>query len=298
MEYKKQPTTIHEQIELLKSRGLKFKNEKKSLHYLSNISYYRLRAYTYPFQDNSHDSHPFKGDIAFEDILDLYVFDRKLRIVVFDAIEKIEVALRTKLIYHYSLSHGSHWHENGQLYRTNTRFIKDIDDLYKEIDRSTETFIKHYKEKYTSPQYPACWMSLEVASMGLLSKLFQNLQNCKEKKSIYNDFGVKDYKVLESWLHAICHVRNICAHHGRLWNRRLTAKPIIPKSSFYPFLDNKTINTNKLYATLSCMVYILNIISPSHNFVNRIKGLFELSNLVNLKEMGFPRGWEKEPLWQ
>jgi len=293
MQFSKQPIDIPTQISLLKARGLAFKDEIKSAHYLSNISYYRLRAYTYPFQDNTDVNHPFKGTIHFENIIDLYVFDRKLRILVFDAIEKIEIALRTKLIYHYSLTYGSHLHENSTLYLNNSRFIKDIGDLYKETDRSTETFIKHYFAKYTNPPYPASWMALEVASMGLLSKLFSNLRNCPEKKKVYYDFGLKNYTVLESWLHSICHIRNICAHHGRLWNRRLTAIPQMPNNSVYPFLINRQINPNKIYATLSCMTYILNIISPHNNFNSGIKTLLPTCDLVNMKEMGFPKNWGK-----
>jgi abortive infection bacteriophage resistance protein len=298
MQYSKIPLGIPAQISLLKSRGLQFKDEDKSAHYLSNISYYRLRAYTYPFQDNTNPNHTFAKQICFEDIIELYVFDRKLRILVFDAIEKIEIALRTKIIYHFSLTYGSHWHELSHLYINNSRFIKDIGDLYKEIDRSTETFIKHYQSKYTNPIYPASWMSLEVASMGLLSKIFSNLRNSPEKKKVCHDFGVRHYSILESWLHSICHIRNICAHHGRLWNRRLTAIPEMPNNPIHPFLSNKQLNVNKIYATLSCMIYILHVISPKSNFTSNLRILIKSCNLINLKEMGFPVNWEREPIWQ
>lgn len=298
MQFKKPPTTIAQQIDILKERGLLFKDENKASHYLSNISYYRLRAYTFPFQDELSSDHAFKGEVFFEDILSVYVFDRKLRLFVFNAIEKIEIAIRTKIIYHFSLTHGSHWHENASLYLNNSRFIKDLDDLYKEIDRSAETFIKHYTQKYTSPDYPASWMSLEVASIGLLSKLFCNLRNCPEKKAICHDLGLKHYSILESWLHSICHIRNICAHHGRLWNRRFTAHPELPKNPINPFLSNNNINRNKLYAILSCMTYLLDNISPQNNFNANLKTLIESCDLITIKEMGFPKGWEKEVIWR
>lgn len=298
MQYNKPPLNIQSQLGLVKSRGLQFKNENKAGHYLSNISYYRLRAYTYPFQNNNLIDHPFQNGICFEDIISVYVFDRKLRMLVFNAIEKIEIAIRTKMVYYFSLSHGSHWHENSALYLGNTRFIKDLGDLYKEIDRSTETFINHYTNKYTNPVYPALWMSLEVASMGLLSKIFSNLKNSPEKKSICRDFGVTHYTVLESWLHSICHVRNICAHHGRLWNRRLTVPPQLPKNPIFPFLNNTSLNLNKPYPILSCITYILHIISPNSNFNSNLKDLLRDCPLVSLKEMGFPKNWEKEPIWQ
>ena len=96
MKYSKLPIAIPEQVEKLKGRGLKFNNETKAQNYLSNISYYRLRAYTYPFQDNFQNEQPFNVDICFEQIMELYVFDRKLRLLIFDAIEKIEIVCRCK----------------------------------------------------------------------------------------------------------------------------------------------------------------------------------------------------------
>jgi abortive infection bacteriophage resistance protein len=298
MHYNKPPLNIQSQIGLLKSRGLQFRDETKAIHYLSNISYYRLRAYSYPFQDNNLIDHPFQKGIYFEDIISVYVFDRKLRLLIFNAIEKIEIAIRTKMVYHFSLSYGSHWHENSALYLRNNRFVKDMSDLYKEVDRSTETFITHYTNKYTTPVCPPSWMSLEVASMGMLSKIFSNLKNNPEKKNICRDFGVIHYSVLESWLHSICHVRNICAHHGRLWNRRLTAPPELPKSPIFQFLTNTNLNINKLYPILCCMTYILHIISPSNNFNSNLKELLCTFPIVNIKEMGFPKDWENEPIWQ
>ena len=107
MKYTKIPVSISEQIERLKNRGLVFLNEAKAANYLSNISYYRLRAYTYPFQDNHSPDHPFVQKLNFEDIIQLYVFDRRLRLLIFNTIEKIEIALRTQIVYHYSLEYGA-----------------------------------------------------------------------------------------------------------------------------------------------------------------------------------------------
>lgn len=143
MEYVKLPIAITDQIKRLKGKGLKFDNEEKSQNYLLNVSYYRLRAYTYPFQDNSKDNQPFSVDVTFEQIIQLYVFDRKLRLLIFDAIEKIEIALRTQIIYHFALRHGSKWQLKPELYRDPMRFANHLDSLQKEIDRSNETFIDH-----------------------------------------------------------------------------------------------------------------------------------------------------------
>jgi len=156
MKYEKLPITVSEQVNKLKGRGLSFENELKAQEYLSNISYYRLRAYTYPFQDDLHENQLFNAAISFEQIIDLYIFDRKLRLLIFDAIEKIEVALRTQIIHNFALSHGSHWQLKPELYRDPMRFANHLDSLQNEIDRSTETFISHYKNKYTQPSQPPC----------------------------------------------------------------------------------------------------------------------------------------------
>ncbi|MFW6351041.1 MAG: Abi family protein [Bacteroidota bacterium] len=298
MKYSKPPLSIADQIARLKQRGLKFKDEQRAAHYLSNISYYRLRAYTYPFQNNSDPTHPFNKEISFEGIIELYVFDRRLRLLVFNAIEKIEIALRTKIVYEFSLTKGSHWHEDANMYRNNYFFNKNINSLYEEIDRSSETFIEHYKQSYSTPAYPPAWMSLEVITMGLLSKLYGNLKNGAEKKKVAKEFGLPNPLILESWMHAFAGLRNICAHHGRLWNRRFTIVPKIPYNTHNTFIQNTNIYDNKLYAQLCCINYITSIISPKSSFVTDLKNLLGTCDLIDCKEMGFPNNWKEEPIWK
>jgi len=298
MNYTKPPLSIPDQISKLKGRGLVFNDDTKAAHYLSNISYYRLRAYTYPFQDNTNLNHAFIEQVSFDEIIELYVFDRRLRLLVFNALEKIEIALRTKIIYEFSLTHGSHWYEDVSLYRNQTRFFHEINSLYEEIDRSNETFIQHYKDNYTNPVNPPAWMSLEVASMGTLSKLFTNLKKGNEKRKVTEAFGLRNPEILESWMHTFANLRNICAHHGRLWNRRFTIHPQIPYNTIYPFLRNQNIYPNKLYATLCCITYISVIISPNNSFNTCLKELLNSCPLVELHEMGFPADWKDEVIWQ
>lgn len=298
MIYSKPPLSIPHQIDKLKQRGLTFDDETKAAHYLSNISYYRLRAYTYPFQDNNNTAHPFVRTVSFEDIIHLYVFDRKLRLLLFNAIEKIEVALRTKIAYEFSLTYGSHWYEDSTMYRVPYHFNNNIKTLYDEVDRSTETFIQHYKNTYTSPVNPPVWMSLEVVSMGLLSKLFSNLKKVPEKKKIATEFGLTKPEILESWMHAIANLRNICAHHSRLWNRRFTITPQIPYNTLFPFLKCTHFHANKLYAQLCCINYILSIISPNNSFVTELKTLLDTCPMADVSEMGFPTDWKEEEIWK
>jgi abortive infection bacteriophage resistance protein len=297
MKYSKMPLTVSEQIHKLKNRGLMFENEFKAQSYLSNISYYRLRAYTYPFQDNSTDEHLFTKEIAFEQIVDLYSFDSKLRMLIFESIEKIEIALRTQIIYHFALRFGSHWQLKPELYRDPIRFAEQLDSLQKEIDRSNETFIDHYFNKYTNPSEPPCWMSLEVSSMGLLSKIFQNLKKGPEKETITSNFGLNDVSIIENWILCFSTLRNICAHHGRVWNRRLIAIKL-PTNPRFLFLKNKAIHTNKLYAVIACIEYVLRIISPQNTFFEQLKVLLKSCPFTQEKEMGFPGNWNNDEFWK
>jgi abortive infection bacteriophage resistance protein len=297
MQYKKEPTTVIEQIKKMQSRGLTIGDTALAAHYLSNISYYRLRAYTFPFQNNELENQPFIKKISFEEIINLYVFDGQLRLLIFNAIEKIEVSFRTQIIHQYSLVHGSHWHLKPELYNNSIYFAEQIASLQKEIDRSNETFIKHYNKKYTKPSSPPSWMSLEVSSMGLLSKLFKNLKKDAIKTGVAHYYGLKDVDLFSNWMFCLSILRNTCAHHGRVWNRRLP-EIAIPRKTLFPYVENKIFYTNKTYAILCNMVYILNCISPEHSFKANLVQLMNNCPLAQEKEMGFPKNWNQEKFWQ
>ena len=303
IDYTKKPLTLAEQVARLKQRGLVFDDESEATAYLFNISYYRLRAYTYPFQENGEDSeHTFtRKDIHFNDIIDLYCFDRGLRSLIFNTIEKIEVAVRTKIVQVYAESTGdSHWFNDESLYRFGYDDLMDRIDA--DVNRSNEDFIKHYNSKYDNPSMPPSWMALEVVSFATLSRLFQSLRLDSRKEYITEQFGLKKVAILENWLHSISNLRNCCAHHSRVWNRRFMVSVILPYNTLYPFMDRTTIGqirTNKLFAVLSCIAYILDIISPGSDFKKNIKELLKSDcRLLDLKDMGFPKYWQSLPIWR
>ena len=298
MNYNKPAISIQDQITKLKSRGLVISDDDKATSYLSNISFYRLRAYTFPFQDNADPYHPFIQQITLEEIISLYVFDRQFRLFVLDAIEKIEISMRTQVIYQWALNHGSHWHLNGSLFRNSVQFAKDYTRLQQEVDRSVETFIDHYKTKYSNPPEPPAWMSMEVSSFGLLSLIFRNLKLGNEKKAITKYYGLNDVGIIESWMHSFSNIRNVCAHHSRLWNRRLTAHIKMPTNPENPFIQNKIILPYKMYASLCCIKYVLDIISPGNTFKERLLELMNTCPLAQEKEMGFPKNWKNDPFWK
>lgn len=314
--YTKKPLSIKTQVFRLENRGLIIDDENLAGDYLSNISYYRLRAYTYPFQNNidPEADHSFlRDDIHFKDIIDLYCFDRRLRSLIFNAIEKIEVALRTKIVQVYSETTGnSHWYEDESLFKDDLFFNNDDeliylydilhDDIEHEVDRSNEDFIKHYKSKYSNPETPPAWMTLEVISFGTLSRLYELLKKDDNKKKVAKSFGLNKVDILENWMHALSNLRNCCAHHSRVWNRRFIVNILLPTNADHLFLDRDTISKvkrNKLFAYLCCIKYILDIISPNNSFHKNLKELIANGGkLLSLKDMGFPENWNYLGVWR
>ncbi|OFX19897.1 MAG: hypothetical protein A2033_00420 [Bacteroidetes bacterium GWA2_31_9] len=298
MQYNKPPLSIAAQISNLKKRGLIIDNIEFAENTLKFISYYRLRAYTYPFQNNSNSEHNFIYKISFEEIIKLYEFDRDLRLITFNAIERIEIALRTLIIYNYAISYGSHWFENKALYRNLHFYKNDMALLYKEIERSDEVFIKHYKLTYSNPLQPPAWMSLEVATLTTLSKIFQNLARSNEKKRIAKSLGL-DFIILENWMHVLSVVRNICAHHSRLYNRTLSQSLILPSNTFNNnWISNINIDNSKIYAVICAMIYLLDKILPSNDFRKMFSDLFVKYDIIDPKLLNFPNNWQSELFWK
>lgn len=312
--YEKTPLPIRTQVQKLKSRGLIIDDELLAGEYLSNISYYRLRAYTYPFQDNINPErhHEFiRKDIHFKDIVDLYCFDRRLRVLIFNALEKIEVSIRTKITQLYAeTTNDSHWFQDKALYKDErcwkngeevAKYDALIDDIEREVKRSNEDFIKHYNLHYSRPNLPPSWMTLEVVSFGTLSRLYELLIMDDRKKAFAKEFGLNKVSIMENWMHALSNLRNCCAHHSRIWNRRFIVSVQLPTNTDYTFLDRNTISMtrrNKLFSYLCIIKYILDIISPNNSFYRNLESLIsDGGSLLSLKDMGFPDNWKYLGVW-
>jgi abortive infection bacteriophage resistance protein len=229
----KPPITIKQQIELLKSRGMRFRDISKAPHFLENISYYRLKGYWWEMQTDKV-GHFFSSDSYFEDAVQAYNFDRRFRLIIFNGIERIEIALRTKLIYHMSLNHGVHWYLDHHYFNRTDAHLIFLSKMFRDICNSSEEFIIKHKNNHKN-DYPESWKALEIVTLGTLSKLYKNIYHqLPEKATIANEFGLNNQSYLASWLLSITLVRNIIAHHSRLWNRTVINKYDWPKSTPYP----------------------------------------------------------------
>lgn len=298
MIYNKQTFTIEEHIAQLEERGLAIADNALAAHYLSHVSYYRLAGYWWPMQLD-REQHLFKPNSKFEDVIHLYNFDRELRILIFDAIEKIEISLRTKLIYHLSHEFDPWWFQNMTIFQDSGALVETLASLKEEIDRSKDIFIKEHRKKYKEDlRFPPAWKSLEMTSFGSLSKLYGNLKNTvKSKDVIAKELGAVNHTYLPSWLQSIAQIRNYCAHHSRLWNKNLPGTPkILSKPPFRWLIDVPT-DTQKLYLHLCIIRYILNIIVPENSFALKMKELLIKYPSVDPNALGFKSDWKNEALW-
>lgn len=304
--YAKPAITYPDQLQQLKDRGLGIANDPKSLFLLENISYYRLSGYWYPLLNDPKHTHNFKPGSTFDMAFNMYCFDRELRKLVIAELEKIEVAIRAKMIYMLSHQYGAFWYSDPALFANQNRHRVSLTKLQEEFDRSDEQFLVSFKTNYNDP-LPPSWMLLEVSSFGGLSHLYKNLRPIRSKRDIANYFGL-DTTTFESWLHSIGYVRNVCAHHARLWNRVMRITPTIPTTPLNTWLTKTSIVNsitglsspinNRTYYLLSMMIYLLQVINPNHRFKDKFFDLFIKYPNIDPAAMGFTPTWMDEPLWQ
>lgn len=296
MQYSKPPLLISQQINLLKSRGLIIDDLARAESYLSNVSYYRLSGYLYPFRNRETDQ--YTEGLNFETIIDLYHFDRELRMLVFDATESLEVAFRTQLIYHPSITGNAFWFQDESNFHDKFQMQEQLDKLGEEIRRSSEIFLDHFRTKYAEEPMPPAWMAFEVISLSLLSKIYHNVNDSlPAKKQIAAHFGINDTHIFQSWIRSITYVRNLCAHHSRLWNRTLTNKPVIYRKPPQMWLRHVPQN-DKIYYFLCCITYMLRAVNPNTFFIDRLKALLSKHPNIQLASMGFPDNWKEEQFWK
>ena len=296
MKYDKKPADFDTQLEMLKQRGLIINDEDTALKFLTSVSYFRMTSYWRLFETDT-TSHQFVSGTHIEDIISLYDFDKKLRTIIFTAIQDIEVALRTRIIHFFSLRHGAFWFMDASKFLNHSIYQTCLDNLQNELKRSREEFIQDHFTRYASPSMPPVWKTLEVVSFGNLSKLYANIKGTNAKKEVSKSMGLPKYDYMESWMRSLTVLRNSCAHHSRIWNRRFPTMPQLPNRLPLTWVDTSHIRPMKLYAQLCTILYLEQSILPNSNIKQQLLALFSDYPNVSLRNMGFPHGWQNEPLW-
>ena len=310
--YDKPHLSFEKQLQRLKDNGLNIHNDAYAVKKLSHVNYYRLSAYFLPFQfpKDSDNADEFFEGTQFREIIKLYDFDAKLRRLVFGALEVIEVYIRTQVTYHHTKKYKAFGYLQFENFDCSQEYFdKLIRDIKEESKRSDEKFVSHFKKKYGSNDLPL-WTVVEVLSFGTVSRLFSAMK-VEDQKLVSQSISVH-HKVLQNWLHAFTIVRNICAHHSRLWNKQLRIPFTVPakKPLFTPmkkitkmrFKEGNTLeisyeNNASLFFALSVIKYIFDSIGEEVDFLNEVKQLMAQHHEMDFTAMGFVDGWENTDIW-
>lgn len=294
MRFSKPPLSYEAQLNRLQERGLVVADPRSALHYLAQLNYYRLGAYWLPFESD-HGSHKLKTGTTFEQVLNLYIFDRELRLLVLDALERVEVPVRAGWAYHMAHTHGPHCHLERQLFKTRWDYARHRKQLQKAVARSQETFIRHLKQEYEEP-LPPIWALVEVMSFGQISQWFNNTRHRFDRDAVAKPYGI-DERILVSFMHHLTIVRNFCAHHARLWNREFTVLAKVPAQGPQGLLQSvRDDGDRRLYNTLTMLLFMMNTVNPGHHWRTRFIELL-ISHGIEVQAMGFPSDWQSRPLW-
>jgi len=298
MKYPKQSLSFAEQADRLLARGLGARRDELIAR-LEAVNYYRLSAYWYTFRiPNDPDDRLMPGT-TLAAVWDRYVFDRQLRLLVMDAIERVEVAVRTQVVNRHVMRHGPF----GYLDRNTLPGIRVedhrlfLEKVRKEAENSREDFVVHYFRKYTLEHDLPLWMACELLTFGGTLTLFRHVAT-EIKRDIAAGYGVAD-AVLESWLITLNFIRNVCAHHARLWNRGMGNKaPAIPRAHKHPQWHTPvSVQPDRVFAVLTVLYYLLKRVAPQSHWRDRLIALFDTHPDVPLRFMGFPDNWKGCPIW-
>jgi abortive infection bacteriophage resistance protein len=293
--YNKPALSYADQLKKLKQRGLIVNDESTFLNLLEKKSYFRLSGYWYPLLSDKV-KHIFKPGADFDTVYSIYLFDRSLRQLVIRELEKIEIAIRAKMIYIFSHQFGPYWYTEPSNFKNTQEHSDTISKITDEYSRSDARFIKAFKRKYSN-SLPPSWIAFEIISFGSISRLFAEIKSGKSKREVADYFGLDD-RTLVSWLHGLVYVRNVCAHHSRLWNRVMRIQPAKPHNPKNQWLSNPSIPNNRTYYVLSMILYLLNSINESNSLILEFKSLLTKHSNIYPGAMGFPNAWENEILWR
>ncbi|RTR34754.1 Abi family protein [Shewanella atlantica] len=319
MPYQRPWKSYQELLDLVKSRNMLVTDEPAALSYLERIGYYRLSAYWYPFREFKLEIVEGKGMVgvkqdtfventSFVDAAQLYVFDKQLRLLAQDALERIEVAIRVDIAHllgerdtfaHHDIQ-NFHTKFAGRVNRhTNQSAFVDWQDKYAGlIHRSKEDFVKHYR--ITHGNELPIWVATEVWDFGALSQLF-SMMKVPDQQKIATKYGVNDFKIFSSWLRSLNYLRNLVAHHSRLWNRNVIDQPKLPKLGEIDWCDGfigKADLIAKPFLLFAILRHIMKIVCPNTEWHVRLQTHLNAfpevnsNRKVSAQDLGLSEDWE------
>jgi abortive infection bacteriophage resistance protein len=317
--YAKPYLSFADQVLLLKQRGLTITSDWQAERHLERIGYYRLKDYWHPFRQirrvtladgSSADQleEDFRPGSSLEHAVLLYVFDKQLRLLMSDAIERIEVALRVN-VAHTLGARDPFAHRHAAFLDPKrssaprggaTQHQKWLERADAAEGRSRADWVDQFKQRYAPPL--PIWMAVETWEFGSLSHLVE-LAHPSDRMRISRQYGIPRPELLSSWIRTLSYVRNVCAHHSRLWNHPLVNQPMLPRAGEVPLVEHiRTYGPTqtRVYAAAALAQHFLRIINPNSSWKDRLKSLWNgFPSVPGLSpaHAGFMPAWRTQPLW-
>ena len=328
VEYEKPWLSLEQQVERLASRGVDVGERGQAAALLKAVGYYRLTGYLYPFRESEQYSDDdgrvqtrvlggYRAGTRLEHAKALIDYDRRLRMLVMDGVERIEVAVRMQLGYVLG-RHSAFAHEDPSYFTEafvaattdpesgepiSSSHARWLESAAERRAKSDEQFVAHFREKYDDRM--PIWALTELLELGQLSVLYRGLRQ-QDSEEIALAFGAPTKKIMGSWLASLNYVRNVAAHHARLFNRKLQYAPARPKPGQVPVLDHlRDEQTPKgvfgTYNALAVIAHLLPSIEPETTWHENLVALFRdfpTSEALSIDSIGVPPGWESLDLWR
>lgn len=325
MEYVKPWLSIDEQIDGLVARGVHVDARERAVALLREVGYYRLTGYLYPFRESEHyldDQgrdrvrvlNRYRARTRIEDAARLLDFDRQLRLLVLEGVERVEIAMRTQIGYTLG-RHSAFAQEDPSVFTTafTTQRADDNGEVLpsrheawllrvkERQDGSDEAFVAHFRHKYEDRM--PIWALTEILELGHISRLYSGLRN-DIATEIADAFRVPTKGLMESWLATVTYVRNIAAHHARLFNRKLVTAPKRPRPAAVPLLahlsQEEAPKQFGAYSALAVMAYLMESIHADGDWAARVVAQlrsFPATEHIDAGSIGIASGWLEEKIW-
>ncbi|PHS13770.1 MAG: hypothetical protein COA78_06685 [Blastopirellula sp.] len=286
------------QITLLQNRGLIIDDKAKAWKFISHINYYRFSGYCLAFET---ERHTLKEGTTFDQICEAYRFDTTLRDLLFEAVEAIELDFRTIIAHSFGENPGPFGYTDASSFDPRFSHMTWLERLEEEVERSRELFVSQFKHKYTEYPLLPIWMMMEIMSFSNLSLMYKNLLR-DYQKPIANRYKLQP-RTLKSWIHHIVYIRNLCAHHSRIWDRDWKIKPNLPPANHWnpPLISNNS----SLFVTLLILKKMMDCVPAIRNsFVQdwKTRIMQHIDNpppVSNANErMGLTVNWKAHPIWR
>ena len=279
--YDKPHATTEELVDHLRDRGLQITQPDIAARKIDEIGYERLRIYFLSRRDHTQPDKPFLPGTTYDHILRLYECDTKLRNICFMEVGRFELMFRNCLSEVLSARFGSHPYFKSNAFASSKQHNKALQNVLQVFTRSKDQRAEHYRTTYTEPPLPPIWMLKEFLTFGTSARLYAALAN-SVRTEVAAHFGVASFPVFNSWVPGFVDLRNVCAHHDRLFNRRFQHQPQRLRRASIPVAPRPT-----LKAQIECLDYALTSANSGGNLVNRVQRVLNRYPEVRNAEAGY-----------